>query len=84
MKTLRCPSEFLDRMEVILTSRLEKYFLNKIDYNPQTVKNVLQRLGEILKHDVDWSGIEEIEKDVMRRMYSLEKIALFLRNTMET
>jgi len=77
MKTLRSPSEFLDRMEAILTSRLEQYFPNKIDYKPLTVENVLQRLCEILKHGIDWSGIEEIEKGVMERMYSLEKIAPF-------
>jgi len=53
MKTLRCPSEFLDRMEAILTSRLEKYFPNKIDYKPLTVENVLQKLCEILGHDID-------------------------------
>jgi len=62
IRTLCFPSEFLDRLEAILTSRLEKYFPNKIDYNPLTVENVLQRLCEILGYDVDWSGIEEIEK----------------------
>nr|WP_290668784.1 class I SAM-dependent methyltransferase [Ardenticatena sp.] len=78
MKTLcHSPSEFLDRIEAILTSRLERYFPSKIDYNPLTAENALQKLSEVLGHNVNWNGIEDFEANVVQRMQSLEEIAPF-------
>lgn len=73
---LRSPSEFVDRMEAILTSRYEEYFRRKPDYKPLTAQNALQKMCEILG-DVDWNGVEEVERDVKEKMRSLEKIAPF-------
>ncbi len=71
------PSEFLDRIEAALTSRLDRYLPYKIVYDPLPAGSALQRLCKVLERDVNWDGIEYIEDSVAQRMYDLEKIAPF-------
>ncbi len=77
-KTALCsPSEFIDRLEAILTSKMERYLAHSVNYEAVTARDALQTCGEIWRQDVDWSGIAEIEKEVRKRMQSLESIAPF-------
>ena len=78
MKTLfHSPLEFLDRLEAILTSRLEQYLPNKVNYNPLTTESAFQKLCEILEYDIEKCVIEEFEKSIIKKMRSLERIAPF-------
>jgi len=73
---LRSPREFVDRMEAILTSRYERYFPHRPEYKLVTAQDTMQRLCELFG-DVDWSGVEEIERAVKEKMQALEKVAPF-------
>lgn len=77
---LRSPSEFMDRLEAILTSRLDRYLSNKADYKAvkpeDATRKLLDWLGGALGTE-DVQKIKKIEKEVRERMELLEKQAPF-------
>lgn len=74
---MRAPSEFLDRIEAIITSRFAHHLGKRGSYQPQRVEETLASLYEMLGRTVDWDGANEVEEEVRKRMDELERKAPF-------
>jgi hypothetical protein len=74
---IRNPREFADRIEVIISSKLENRFSKRGEYTGQTAEDLLSAIARILARPLDWTGAEEIEAEVRKRMQVLENIAPF-------
>ncbi len=74
---IRHPYEFLDRMEAIVTSRFEHRFGKPGNYQVQMLEHIIADLYKTFGQMVDWDGVNEIEEEVRKRMYELEKKAPF-------
>jgi hypothetical protein len=66
------PKEFMDRLEAILTYRVEQRFGRPGNYYPQTVKDMVDSIEQFFKTLIDWQGVDEIEREVNERMEDLE------------
>jgi hypothetical protein len=80
---IRDPREFSDRIEAIISSRVEERFGKRREYTGQAVEDVLSAIMGKLTQSLDWpkavdlEGVEEIEAEVQKRMQMLEAVAPF-------
>lgn len=74
---IRDPEECADRIEAIITSRLEKRFAKRGEYPVQDERGVLSAIAIVLGAALDWKGVDEIEAEVRKRTGTLERVAPF-------
>lgn len=55
------PQEFADRLEAIITSKIEKFSGQSVRYALTTAEGALSALSEALREQLVWEGVEEIE-----------------------
>ncbi len=70
---VRSPEEFLDRMEAIITARLDAKVGGRPEYHARTFEDALVALTEAFRGDLDWSAADEIEREVNARIAVLEQ-----------
>ena len=71
------PYEFLDRIESIITPRLEKYLFSSFDYNQVNSTNSLKLISDFFGSELDLEDIVKFEYDLLKGMQSLENLAPF-------
>ncbi len=71
------PKECVDRIEMVITSKLEKLFAKRGEYPVYTMEKVLSALATAFGAALDWKGVDEIEMEVRDRMRALEQAAPF-------
>lgn len=74
---IRDPRECADRIEAIISSRVEKRFGKRGEYTGQTAEDALSAMARTLTRTLDWERVEEIEVEVRERMQALERAAPF-------
>ncbi len=73
------PREFVDRLEAVLTVKLDNYYSKtKTDrYSSQSAEDVLSTLSLALAQPLRWDGLEEITTSVWEKVEELEHKAPF-------
>jgi hypothetical protein len=73
----RNPPEFLDRLEMIVTSRWEKWLRKRFQYPIISASETITKLTELFQGKINLEELEKLESDVAKRMQLLEGIAPF-------
>lgn len=74
---LNSPSEFIDRIESIISSRLEKHLVRGIDYHPVNSIESIRLIFDFFKADISFEEIREFEQNLLGKMKFLENLAPF-------
>lgn len=71
------PAEFLDRVEAIITTKLDILFRQDRDQSIQDIENAYTDIEKIFGTPVNWEGVDKIEHEVQHKMIHLREIAPF-------
>jgi len=69
---LSSPAEFMDRVEDMLIYRFEQIFPRKGDYNPVSFDEAVKQVCLLLKAEINWEEIQEVEKIIIEKMKFIE------------
>jgi len=73
----RNPPEFLDRLEMIVTSRWEKWLRKQFPYPIISARETITKLTELFQGKVNLEELGKLESEVAKRMKLLKGIAPF-------
>lgn len=69
--------KYVDRIEAIISYKVERHFGKHGEYAVRTVEDTLSVMPRVLQKRLDLESVEEIEAEVLERMGTLEQIAPF-------